>query len=75
MCVCRLCGVGENSVASNWVYVARMISSIFFVYHIAIVFGTYSYMSYVICPAGSMGFMPKVVSSKIQTEHSERKST
>jgi len=35
-------------------YVARMIFSIFFTYHIAIVLGTYSYINYVICPAGSM---------------------
>jgi len=37
-------------------YVARMLSSytIFFAYHIAIVFGTYSYINYVICLADSM---------------------
>jgi len=37
--VCRFCGVGEDSVAAIG-YVARIISAIFFAYHITIVFGT-----------------------------------
>jgi len=37
--VCRFCGVGKDSVVAIG-YVARIISAIFFAYHIAIAFDT-----------------------------------